>query len=135
MTDFIFDHYRYSGDSSSAIEVAYYDSNLMRLLLKFHGGGVAAYDGVSYPKWEAYETTDSVGRFYNTDIVGRFPGADANYDYFISRENLAPSASVQSAESRYAATIVVKATSYESLLAAVLSMGVSEDDVVKVEKV
>jgi KTSC domain len=57
--------------SSMAIAVGY-DSDEQILQVEFQSGAVYQYSGVESETWEDLHSTDSIGRFFNDEIKGRY---------------------------------------------------------------
>jgi len=58
---------------SAAIADIAYDPALARLVVRFVGGGVYAYAGVSGEVHRAFLAAESKGRFFAAEIRGRYP--------------------------------------------------------------
>ncbi len=49
-----------------------YDSDEQILQVEFQSGAVYQYSGVESETWEDLHSTDSIGRFFNDEIKGRY---------------------------------------------------------------
>jgi hypothetical protein len=58
--------------SSSMASAVGYDRDEHLLQVEFHSGVVYQYSGVDSETWEDLHSSDSIGRFYNHEIKGRF---------------------------------------------------------------
>lgn len=58
-------------DSSMAAAVGY-DSEEQVLQVEFYNGVVYQYSGVEAETWEDLQSTDSIGKFFNQEIKGRY---------------------------------------------------------------
>ncbi|AFY32362.1 KTSC domain-containing protein [Calothrix sp. PCC 7507] len=69
--------------SSSMATAIGYDSDEHILQVEFHSGAVYQYSGVDLDTWEDLHASDSIGRFFNHEIKGRFESEriDDNYCY------------------------------------------------------
>ncbi|MBW4609274.1 MAG: KTSC domain-containing protein [Hassallia sp. WJT32-NPBG1] len=60
-----------SVNSSMAASIGY-DKNEQLLQVEFHNGAVYQYSGVEAETWEDLHDADSIGRYYNHEIKGRY---------------------------------------------------------------
>lgn len=58
-------------NSSMAASIGY-DKNEQILQVEFHNGAVYQYSGVEADTWQDLHDADSVGRYYNHEIKGRY---------------------------------------------------------------
>lgn len=60
-------------DSSMANAVGYSDDEQV-LQIEFQNGAVYQYLGVTRATWQELQSTDSIGKFYNQEIKGKYDG-------------------------------------------------------------
>lgn len=58
--------------SSSMARAVGYDDESQLLQIEFNSGSVYQYEGVNPQTWESLQTTDSTGRFFNSEIKGNY---------------------------------------------------------------
>ncbi|GAB1542390.1 hypothetical protein NUACC21_50640 [Scytonema sp. NUACC21] len=58
--------------SSSMANAVGYDRDEQILQVEFHNGAVYQYSGVEPETWEEFHEADSIGRFFNENIRGRY---------------------------------------------------------------
>jgi hypothetical protein len=58
-------------ESSNVAEVGY-DADSETLVVLFHNGGMYAYDGVPATTFDQMVGAESVGKFFNTNVKGKY---------------------------------------------------------------
>jgi hypothetical protein len=68
--------------SSSMANAVGYDADTQILQVEFQSGAVYQYSGVEPDTWEDLHETDSIGRFFNENIRGRYSSERIDDEYY-----------------------------------------------------
>lgn len=111
---------------STAIDAVYYDKDFLHLYVRFHNGRVAGYGNVLFSTYHSFATDASAGRFYNENIIHRYPGLDAGDVKFLAAEVEEEKSDPQQVGPVYTVTYEIRKTVTETVEAASYEEAVSK---------